>query len=188
MTAYGTGGNLLLDHWTQPRPPTSIAELVDLDDVPRLLANRTVVSDDLDRNSNRFALTVRWEIDGTFLDGVFGHPGLGAELNKVEYARRKEAVPEALRAGFLQNYVGKGYPPAVFVHGTADEVVPDLESKFQHEQLGQLGIRTELLLVQDAGHGLVDLKSGFPPKMADGAMEAYAEALKFVDAALTGNL
>ncbi|RAH75012.1 alpha/beta hydrolase [Aspergillus aculeatinus CBS 121060] len=188
MTAYGTGGNLLLDHWTQPRPPTSIAKMVDLADVPRLLADRTVVSDDADRNSNRFALTVRWEIDGTFLDGVFGRPGLGATLNKVEYAGRAEAVPEELKPGFLQNFVGEGYPPAVFVHGTADEVVPDQESKFQHEQLGRLGIRTELLLVQDAGHGLVDLKSGFPPKLAEGAMEAYAEALKFVDAALLGKL
>ncbi|PYH45968.1 alpha/beta hydrolase [Aspergillus saccharolyticus JOP 1030-1] len=188
LTSYGTGGNLLLDHWTQPRPPTSIASLVNLEDVPRLLADRTVVSDDADRGSNRFALTVRWEIDGTFLDGVFGRPGLGAELNKVEYAQRGAAIPEELRAGFLQEFVTAEYPPTVLVHGTADEVVPDAESRFHHEQLGQLGVRTELLLVRDAGHGLVDLQSGFPPKLADGAMEAYEKAAKFIDDALEGKL
>ncbi|RAL12417.1 alpha/beta-hydrolase [Aspergillus homomorphus CBS 101889] len=188
MTAYGTGGNLLLDHWTQPRPPTSIAKLVNLDDVPRLLADKRVVSDDADAGSNRFALTVRWEMDGTFLDGCFGWPGLGAALNKVEYAERAAAVPAELRAGFLQEFVGEGYPPAVFVHGTADEVVPDLESRFQHEQLGRLGVRTRLLLVEGAGHGLVDPESGWPPRLAEGAMEAYEEACTFIDAALKGGL
>ena len=90
MTVYGTGGNLLLDHWAMGRPPTSIAKFVDLEGVPKLIADKTVVSDDLPGSgflSEHFALTVRWELNGTFLDGCFGKPGLGKMFNEIEYAQ-----------------------------------------------------------------------------------------------------
>lgn len=183
MTVYGTGGNLLLDHWVTGRPPTSIAKFVDLNSVPNLLADKTIVSDDLPASgflSERFALTVRWELDGTFLDGCFGKPGLGKIFNEVEYAQRPAAIPVDIKPGFLQLFVAENYPPSVFVHGTADEVVPAEESLEQYEQLKKLGIKTELLLVEDGGHGLVDFGSGFPPKPAKGSTEAYDRALEFI--------
>ena len=183
MTVYGTGGNLLLDHWTTGRPPTSIAKFVDLDSVPKLLADKTIVSDDLPASgflSERFALTVRWELDGTFLDGCFGEPGLGKMLNEVAYAQRPAAIPEGIKPGFLQFFIAENYPPSVFVHGTADEVVPAEESVEHYEQLKKLGIKIELLLVEDGGHGLVDFGSGFPPKPAKRSMEAYGRALDFI--------
>lgn len=181
LASYGTGGDWLLDHWTRARPPTSIARFVNLNDVPRILADKTVVSDDsVGRVTNRFALTVRWELDGTFLDGCLGRPGLGAELDRVDYAQRAAAIPDDLKPAFLQLFVTEDYPPSVFVHGTADEVVPDQESLHHYQQLQQLGVKTELLLVEDGPHGLVDFNSGFPPGPAKGAVEAYDKALEFI--------
>ncbi|KAJ6111378.1 hypothetical protein N7523_007439 [Penicillium sp. IBT 18751x] len=184
LTGYGLGGNLLLDHWTSARPPTSLAGRVNLDEVPRLLADKSIVSDDTPANglmSNRFALTVRWELDGTILDGIFGRPGLGAMFNAVDYAQRAGMIPADLKAGFLPCFVTKDYPPSVFVHGTADEVVPDQESIDHHEQLKKLGVKTELLLVENGSHGLMDFSSGPPFELTRAAVEAYSKALEFVD-------
>lgn len=183
MTAYGSAGDWLLDHWTVGRPPTTIAKLVDLEQVPKLLADKTVVSEDLPTQgmSSRFALTVRWELDGTFLDNCLGKPGLGAKLNKLRYEERAAAIPEDVKPALLQLFVSESHPPTILVHGTADEVVPDQESVHHHEQLKKLGVKTELILVEGAGHGLVDLKSGFPPKPAEGKDEAYKRAAEFID-------
>lgn len=184
MTAFGSAGDWLLDHWTFGRPPTTIAKLVDLEQVPKLLADKTVVSADVPAQgfiSNRFALTVRWELDGTFLDNCLGRPGLGAELNKLRYEDRAAAIPEDLKPAFLQLFVSESHPPTVLVHGTADEVVPDQESMHHHEQLKKLGVKTELILVEGAGHGLVDLESGFPPKPAKRKDGAYRRAAEFID-------
>ncbi|PYI01593.1 alpha/beta-hydrolase [Aspergillus sclerotiicarbonarius CBS 121057] len=185
LTGYGSCGDWLLDHWTRARPPTSIAKMVDLDAVPQLLADKTVVSDDMPQGggmmSNRFALTVRWELDGTFLDGCLGRDGLGAELNTVRYEERVGRIPEDLKPAFLQLFVDEKYPPSVFVHGTADEVVPDQESITHYERLRALGVKTELLLVEGGGHGLMDFGAGFPPKPAKGSVEAYARGLEFID-------
>lgn len=184
MSAYGTAGDWLLDHWTVGRPPTTIAKLVDLEQVPNLLADKTVVSEDKPVQgmmSNRFALTVRWELDGTFLDNCLGRPGLGAELNKLRYEERAAALPEDLKPAFPQLFVSESHPPTILVHGTADEVVPDQESVHHHDQLKKLGVKTELILVEGAGHGLVDLTSGFPPKPAEGEDEAYRRTAEFID-------
>ncbi|KAE8153711.1 Alpha/Beta hydrolase protein [Aspergillus avenaceus] len=183
LTGYGTGGDWLLDHWVTGRPPTSLATLVDLSAVPSLLADRTVVSDDSPAGgllSSRFALTVRWELDGTFLDGCVGRPGLGAQLQEVPYAQRGATIPDDLRPAFLQLFVTADHPPSVFVHGTADEVVPAQESVHQCDQLRRLGVRTELLLVLDGPHGLVDFGSGLPLRPSAGSVEAYQKALAFV--------
>ncbi|OJJ70437.1 hypothetical protein ASPBRDRAFT_44599 [Aspergillus brasiliensis CBS 101740] len=186
LTGYGSAGDWLLDHWTTGRPPTSIASMVNLDEVPKLLADKTVVSDDMPEDgkgmmTNRFALTVRWELDGTFLDGCLGRPGLGAQLNQLKYAQRAAAIPEDLKPAFLQLHVTREHPPAVFVHGTADDVVPDQESVNHYEQLKRLGVKTELLLVEGGQHGLMDFSQGFPPKPAKGSVEAYNRGLEFVD-------
>jgi acetyl esterase/lipase len=189
LSVYGLGGNMLLDHWVRSRPPTSIANLIDLNDVPGLLADKTVVSDDLKEGeviSKRFALTVRWELDGTFLDGCFGAPGLGTKLNAVDYSRRDAEVPADLRPAFLQSFVTEDYPPSVFVHGTADEVVSDEESIYHHEQLSKLGVQSKLLLVKDGPHGLGDFSFNSDPEMVKNTTAAYKEALQFVENVFSG--
>ncbi|KAH8685081.1 Alpha/Beta hydrolase protein [Ilyonectria robusta] len=183
LTGFGTGGNWLLDHWTQARPPTTIAKFVDLDRVPKILADNTVISDDFvegKASTGRFALTVRWELDGTFLDGSLGRPGLGAQLDVLDYSQRATALPEDLKPAFVQLFVTKDYPPSVFVHGTADEVVLPQESVDHYEQLKELGVKTELYLVKDGPHGLYKFGSG----PWEGSVEAYEKALEFVDEVL----
>ncbi|KAL4981467.1 alpha/beta-hydrolase [Aspergillus falconensis] len=187
MSVYGTGGDWLLDHWTRGRPATSIAKFVALESVPELLADKTVISEDNVRvigaegkSKSRFALTVRWELDGTFLDGCLGRPGLGRMLDGVKHEERANVIPEDLRPAFLQLFVDEAYPPSVFVHGTADEVVSPEESAHHHETLKKLGVKSELFLVQDGGHGLMEFGDG-PPRPAKGAMEAYIRALEFID-------
>lgn len=183
ISVYGLGGDLLLDHWTRGRPPTSIAKFIDLNEVPSLLADKTVVSDDYKEGEplpRRFALTVQWELDGTMLDGCFGAPGLGSKLNAVDYSLRDAAVPENLKPGVLQSFVTENYPPSVFVHGTADEVVPDQESIHHHNQLIRLGVKSKLLLVKDGPHGLGDF-SGADPRVSRDTKAAYNDALAFIE-------
>ncbi|KAJ5929421.1 alpha/beta-hydrolase [Penicillium verhagenii] len=172
LSVYGLGGNMLLDHWTRARPPTSLAKFFDLSAVPALLADKTVVSDDFVEGdmSKRFALTIDWEIKGTFLDG-----GLGA-------------VPEDLKPGMLQEFVKGDYPPSVFVHGKSDEVVSPDESIYQHEQLEKLGVPSQLYLVENGPHGLEGAITrrkmagaqipGDDKAVAD-SMEAYGKAYGF---------
>ncbi|ETS82853.1 hypothetical protein PFICI_04729 [Pestalotiopsis fici W106-1] len=192
MTAYGLGGDLLLDHWTNPRPPTGLAGMVDLSKVPVLLADRTVVSCDAappDRAApitERFALTVRWELDGTMLDGIFGRAGLAEKLRAVNYAEREALLPDDLRPGFLQLCIEKDYPPSVLVHGTADEVVPDIESVRHYEKLRELGIKTDLLLVEGAGHGLVEFKPNGSISLLEDGLKAYAKSFDFIVSVFEG--
>ncbi|KAK9772957.1 putative Alpha/Beta hydrolase protein [Seiridium cardinale] len=184
MTAYGLGGDLLLDHWTHPRPPTTLAQMVDLSKVPKLLADRSVVSQDEATGTlpitERFALTVRWEIDGTMLNGLFGQQGLAEKLRAVPYAQREAPIPDELKPGFLEFFVNENYPPSVFVHGTADEVVLDVESVRHHEQLKKLGIKTELLLVDGAHHGLVARNEDGLFGLIPDAVTAYAKSFDFI--------
>lgn len=184
MSAYGLGGNMLLDHWTHGRPATSIAKFVDLDLVPALLADKTVVSDDTSTGmlSKRFALTVRWELDGTMLDGVFGRPGLGAALNAVEYHQRPAVLPAEVKPGFLQFFVTEKHPPSVLVHGTADEVVVPQESVDHHEKLKSLGVSSKLLLVENGPHGLGAFGADPESELVKSSMRAYSTAMDFIAA------
>lgn len=193
LCVYGLGGNMLLDHWTRARPPTSLAKFFDLSGVPALLADKTVVSDDYSEGggmSKRFALTIDWEINGTFLDGVFQRPGLGKSLDALDYEKRFEAVPEDLKPGMLEEFVTADYPPSVFVHGRSDEVVSPEESIYQHEQLTKLRVPSQLHLVDNGPHGL-DMVA-MMRKMAGGeipdsdkviadSIEAYGKAMAFID-------
>ncbi|KAJ5280956.1 Alphabeta hydrolase fold [Penicillium angulare] len=197
LSVYGLGGHMLLDHWTAARPPTSLAKFFDLNSVPALLADKTIVSDDVAEGfaTKRFALTIHWEITGTFLDGVFQRPGLGEMLNAFPVEKRFEAVPEILKSGMLQEFVTGDYPPSVFVHGKADEVVTPAESEFHHEQLGKLGIATELFLIKDGPHGLegsIKMRKAMGQEVEGGekviedCMEAYSKALVFIDGVFAG--
>lgn len=184
LSVYGLGGNMILDHWTNPRPPTSLAKLVDLNAIPELLADQTVVSDDMPVGgplSKRFALTVHWEQSGTMLDGIFGQEGLGKALKEVEHEQRASKFPSKLKPGLLQLFVDKSYPPSVFVHGTADEVVPPEESIYHHEDLKSLGVKSELFLVEDGPHGLEAFSTDTTSAVFSRSMEAYGKTLDLLD-------
>ncbi|KAL2844824.1 alpha/beta-hydrolase [Aspergillus pseudoustus] len=179
LSVFGLGGNLLLDHWTRARPPTSLAKHFDMAAIPTLLADRTVVSEG---SQDRFPLTIHWEIQGTFLDGIFQSPGLGAKLNALPYEERFNAVPDRLKAGVLHNFVTESYPPSVFVHGSSDEVVSPEESRYQHEQLENLGVKSQLHLIENGPHGLEGIRQSSDSQIYRDSTAAYNEALAFIDA------
>lgn len=120
------------------------------------------------------------------LDGIFGRGGLGAALDKVDYEKRGAAFPSDLKSGLLQSFVDDSYPPSIFVHGTADEVVLCQESIDQHEQLKGLGIKSELLLVEDGPHGLGAFSNDPTSTISRHSNEAYSKALNFIDDVFSG--
>lgn len=59
------------------------------------------------------------------------------------------------------SYVSKDDPPFQFVHGDKDEVVPLEQSEIMHAALKKAGVKTDLFIMKDQGHGLA--ASGFDP-------------------------
>jgi acetyl esterase/lipase len=51
--------------------------------------------------------------------------------------------------------VGGGGRPTLFIHGTADDVVPFAQSQVVHERLRQAGVSTQLIPLPGVGHDLV---------------------------------
>ncbi|RDW72395.1 alpha/beta hydrolase [Aspergillus mulundensis] len=180
LSVYGLGGDVLADHWTRARPLTSIAKRFDLSGVPAILDDKTVVSES-SFEEGRFALTVHWEVSGTFLDGIFQAPGLGAKLDALPYEKRFDAIPDHLKPGVLQAFVTRDYPPSVFVHGAADEVVSPQESRYQHEQLRNLGVESRLLVIKGGPHGLEFFERSEDSRVVRDSMKVYGEALAFID-------
>ncbi|KAL4901489.1 hypothetical protein BDW74DRAFT_160015 [Aspergillus multicolor] len=180
LSVYGLGGDILSDHWTRARPLTSIAKSFDLSGVPKILEDKRVVSESSFKEG-RFALTIHWEITGTILDGIFQAPGLGGKLDGLPYEQRFDAVPDHLKPGVLQAFVTEEYPPSVFVHGAEDEVVSPHESRFQHEQLTNLGVDSRLYVIEAGPHGLEAFERGQESKVVRDSMKAYEEALAFID-------
>jgi acetyl esterase/lipase len=50
-------------------------------------------------------------------------------------------------------YAGKNAPPFLFVHGTADDIVPIQQSEEMVEKLRQVGVSARLIRVPGEGHG-----------------------------------
>ena len=68
-----------------------------------------------------------------------------AEMNDAARARIREASP--------MNYVRKGLPPFLMIHGTRDAAVPYDQSVMMCARLRLTGNQCELYTVQDAPHG-----------------------------------
>ena len=54
------------------------------------------------------------------------------------------------------NYVSKGDPPTLLIHGTVDLVVPVIHSERMHKKLDEAGVPTQLHKVAWKGHGWED--------------------------------
>jgi acetyl esterase/lipase len=44
-------------------------------------------------------------------------------------------------------------PPTLLIHGTADQLVPDSQSRIMHAAFRERGVATELILIEGAAHG-----------------------------------
>ena len=60
---------------------------------------------------------------------------------------------EKFKALNATTYIDPSDPPVVIFHGTADNVVPHCQGSHFYELLDKAGIRTELYLVPEGGHG-----------------------------------
>jgi acetyl esterase len=72
--------------------------------------------------------------------------GIGSELNAETRTALKNASP--------YYHVGKGLPPFLLIHGTADKQVPYEQSPAMQAQLRKMGNICDLYTVKDGGHGM----------------------------------
>ena len=68
---------------------------------------------------------------------------LGSLPNRAEIANRVSPL----------NYVRKGLPPILSIHGDADRVVPYQHGVRLHEALDQVGVVNQLITIPGGGHG-----------------------------------
>jgi dipeptidyl aminopeptidase/acylaminoacyl peptidase len=61
---------------------------------------------------------------------------------------------EVYRRASPLTYAGKNAPPFLFVHGTADAIVPIQQSETLAEKLQQAGVSARLVAMEGEGHGL----------------------------------
>jgi acetyl esterase/lipase len=83
------------------------------------------------------------------------------------------AVPDAAAQASPVTHVSPAAPPFLLLHGSADRLVPCVQSKRLHRALQQAGASSELTLYHDADH----MWAG-PPGTAQRALEQTIGALK----------
>lgn len=64
-----------------------------------------------------------------------------------------EAKADVYRRASPLTYAGKNAPPFLFVHGTADDIVPIQQSEEMVKKLRQAGVSARLIAVVGEGHG-----------------------------------
>ena len=65
---------------------------------------------------------------------------------------------EATRKADPVRYVTHDDPPFLIMHGNKDRMVPYQQSETLHRLLKEAKVRSELLIIDGAGHGFVDPK------------------------------
>ncbi|SRR6266508_389764 len=68
-------------------------------------------------------------------------------------------------------HVSPDDPPTLLIHGDKDDLVPVSNSKIIHEAFRKNNVKTQLIIIEGAGHGF----SGDDAKKADAAMVAWFE-------------
>src|SRR5262245_36390890 len=98
-------------------------------------------------------------------EGTGGTPGVSSDVNacigvyplaSAQIARglfgEGGATPEAIAAASPTTYIGAGFAPTIFVHGTADTTVPLSSSIDFFTTLQAAGVPTALTAIQGAAH------------------------------------
>lgn len=96
------------------------------------------------------------------LYGVFDFAALAETTSEdwpfLELRDERISLAEHLAMISPINYVTAGDPPAFLIHGVEDSLVSWEQSEIYHSALQEAGIESELLLVENAEHGLVPVK------------------------------
>jgi acetyl esterase/lipase len=81
------------------------------------------------------------------------HPDLNARkylgANYIQHAASASPI----------TYIKNSSPPFLIFHGTADNVVPSSQSRLLHEKLTEVGVSSQLVLIQGAHHGFASYES-----------------------------
>ena len=119
------------------------------------------------------------------LYGVFDFTGFDTDrggLRGNAYFRPVEGgIADHLKRISPATYVTPDDPPVFLIHGVEDSLVPVEQSKGYYKLLQENGIRSELLLVEGAGHGLKPVRG---TKMSPTWDEAIVAAIDFLDEVL----
>jgi len=90
----------------------------------------------------------------------------------------KHANDEAFKASVSPvTYVEPNSPPVLVVHGALDHTVPMEQSEVLEQKLKAAGVKTELLVVPDAGHGAFTHEQGV---LEDEHIQAFLKAIQLV--------
>lgn len=89
-----------------------------------------------------------------------------------------DCPPAALAAASPITFVDKNDPPALFVHGSADRLVPVSQSQVMAEHLRASGGKVELLVIDGVDHGLV---GPIPPDTRRALHQALEATWTFLD-------
>ena len=191
LLQYAQGGQLLDDHWLAVKDRDADApggENVAREDVAHLLDRQQeplsddpmpLLGDEAPKgDSGRTKLLKWWWRTGGFLDVVLGINGISRFLRNYKPTQRETHVPEALRPAILQTQIDEDFPPTFFLHGKEDKLVLPAESQLTYDRLMELGVEAELLMLEGAGHTLIDGKDA--PNLAAGAREAQQKAVEFL--------
>jgi len=191
LSLFGMGGDFFSDHWVgqKTEPMRMVGELVPRERLAHLLDQEhpaTVCEApyfwDPDMGKVRDAvgrakfMVWFWQ-EGTFHDQVTRIKGLGKTFLPLSPAERRATLPPSAQVLYPEILIDGNFAPTVFVHGAIDSVVLKEESERTYSQLKELGIETEIHVVDGADHGLVDLQKG---SLANGGMETQLKAFEFV--------
>jgi acetyl esterase/lipase len=81
--------------------------------------------------------------------------------------------PEVLESASPVNYVSKGAPPFLILHGSGDQLVPPSQSQELHARLNAAGVPTDLVIVENAGHT-------FPRSIGENISPTHQEIKKMI--------
>lgn len=188
---YGMSGQLLDDHWldikTSPRnfpgedfitdelmAPLFEKPLSPVSDIPISMSEDGMF---LTEDNRVGLLTLFWK-KGNYLDYLLGEPGISAHLRTLPSSERADAIPEHLRRAVVQTQFKDDFPPTILIHGDQDTLIKLTESQTTYERLKELGVKVELIVVEGAGHVLMD-PLNFPNQVV-GAAEVEEKAMAFV--------
>src|SRR5215813_3802694 len=129
--------------------------------------------------------------NGTVSSQVAAVIGVAAVADLTEFARRPSMArlfgdnpaAEILKAASPITYANKDYPPTLFVHGTADDLVPHAMTLQMYQALEQVGVPVELHLYAGQDH-FFDQEPQFSAAIAD-AMAFFMARCVPVQAAVT---
>lgn len=83
------------------------------------------------------------------LSGVSSIPDL--IVSRPDFKKKKS--DELIRSASPVEYLGKGDPPVLIVHGDSDQIVPVNQGQILHDRYQELGLDSTLHIIPGAGHG-----------------------------------